>query len=274
MILRSNPMIAVVWLAFLVPGSLFAGWYDGALGVAVFLLGGAVLVAKPSPWEARRPSAQALQASSCCSSSCTSSPPSTRRPSMGSSSARAGYFELLRYVFLGTFVVYLIRHFDAKVRTAVEWAMTASLYCSLLYHAADPQGYVAVLTLGWMLFFSRLRLRFLHAATAVLVVLFSGDRAAWAGAFAILTAGLTRSSYRELARRRVRFAARWSLASASAPPGGPGDLRASGSARTRRRLARPRRRPPSNSSGAPLFSAGGPSRARRSWGAISTCSGC
>ena len=49
----SNPMSAVVWLAFFVPAALFGAWLDRTFGVAVFLLGGAVLIAKPSPWEAR-----------------------------------------------------------------------------------------------------------------------------------------------------------------------------------------------------------------------------
>jgi hypothetical protein len=122
-----------------------------------------------------------------------------------------GYFELLRYVFLGVFVVYLIRHFDARVRGAMEWAMTAAVYYFLLSPSADAQGYVSLSTLCWLLFFSRLRLRFLHAATAALVVFLSGDRGSWMAVVLVLSAAVSVPLYRSLVRRRVRYAAQLSL---------------------------------------------------------------
>jgi hypothetical protein len=211
MILRlPNPMSAVVWLAFFIPASFFGGWTDRAFGVAVFLLACAVLPAKPSPWEARKPSAQAfkiflllefLYAVSAVYSAAFN----------GIQIGPQDYFELLRYVFLGAFVVYLIRHYDAHVRTAVEWAMVAALYFALLFPSADPQGYVSIMTLCYLLFFSRLRLRFLHAATALLVVFFSGARSSWTAALLIVSAALSVRLYQGLVRSRKRYAFQLSL---------------------------------------------------------------
>jgi hypothetical protein len=200
----SNPMSAVVWLAFFVPAALFGVGLDRACGVAVFLLGAAVLVSKPSPWEARKPSAQALKlflvlellyAVSAVYSAAFN----------GIQSGVWDYLELLRYVLCGTFVVYVIRHYDIQVGRAMDWAMTGALYLALLYPPADPRGYVAVMTLCFLLFFSRLRLRFLHAAAALLVVLLSADRASWKAAFLVLSAALALLFYRGLVRRRVKL---------------------------------------------------------------------
>ena len=205
-----NPMNAVVWLAFLVPTSLFGGWVDRSFGVAVCLLGCAVLLAKPSPWEARKASARALRTflllellyvvSALYSAAFN-----------GIEIGPSGCFELLRYVLIGVFVVYLIRHYDAEVRGVVEWAMTAALYIALLFPSADPQGYVSIMTLCSMIFFSRQRLRFLHAVTALFVVFFSGARASWMAAFLILSVALSVCLYQDLARRRVESAAQCGL---------------------------------------------------------------
>ena len=206
-----NPLIGVVWLAFLIPAAGRGGWVDPSFGVAVFLLGCAVLVAKPSPWEARKTSALALRLfllleilylfSTLYSAAFN-----------GIQFRLRDCLELLRYVFLGVFVVYLIRHYDAGVRLAMEWAMTAAVYCALLFPIMDPQGYVSVMTLCFLLFFSRLRLRFLHAATALLVIFFSGAGASLAAALFILSAAFSVGFYRSLARRRVKSAARASAA--------------------------------------------------------------
>jgi hypothetical protein len=205
-----NPLSAVVWLAFFIPASFFGGWADRSLGVAVFLLGCAVLVSKPSPWEARKPSALALRIFLLLEFFCIVSAMYSTAFNGIQMGAR-DYFELLRYILLGAFAAYLIRHYDAQVRGAMEWAMTAALYFSLLFPSADPRGYVAVLTLCWLLFFSRMRLRLLHAATAVLVVFFSGDRGSWTAAFLVLSAAIAVRLYRRLVRRRVKHAARASL---------------------------------------------------------------
>ena len=205
-----NPMSAVVWLVFLVPLFHSGVWIDRSIGAAVFLLACAVLVSKPSPWEARKPSATALKIFLVLEFLYVVS----AVYSAGFNGIQMGaqdYFELLRYFFLGAFIVYLIRHYDAQVRDAMDWAMTAALYGALLFPSADPQGYVSVLTLCWLIFFSRLRLRFLHAATALLVVFFSGAPASWAAALLILAAAFSLRLDRGLVRRRVQHAARLSL---------------------------------------------------------------
>jgi hypothetical protein len=207
----SNPMSAAVWLAFFVPASLFGGWADRSFGAALFLLGGAALLAKPSPWEARKPAALALRiflllellyvVSFAYSAAFN-----------GALFGLRDYLELPRYVFLGVFAAYLIRHYDAQIRGVMEWAMTAALYFSLLLPAADAQGYVAVMTLCWLLFFSRLRLRYLHALTAAVVVVLNGGPAAWTAAFWVLSTALSLRVYRGLHRKRARFSLRFSVA--------------------------------------------------------------
>ena len=212
MILRfPNPMSAVVWLAFFLPASLLGGWVDRTFGAALFVLGGAALLAKPSPWETRKPSAQALKVFLLLELLYV--------VSFAYSAAFNGalfglrdYFELLRYVFLGVFAAYLIRHYDAQVRGAMEWAMLAALYFSLALPPADPQAYVAIMTLCWLLFFSRLRLRHLHAVTALFVVFLSGGPVSWTAAFWVLSAALSLRVYRGLLRRRARHSVRLSVA--------------------------------------------------------------
>jgi len=210
----SNPMSAVVWVAFLAPASLLGAWADRSFGAAVFVLGAATMISKPSPWDARKPSATALKfflllellyAVSALYSAGFN----------GSQFGAAGYLELPRYVVLGAFAVYLIRHFDGRVRGALEWAMTAALYAALLFPAADPQGYVSVMTLCWLLFFSSLRLRYLHAATALAVVALGGEPRAWAAAAVVVGAALALGFHQELSRRGARFPARWAAAVAA-----------------------------------------------------------
>lgn len=205
-----NPLSAVVWLAFLIPGSLLGGRLDQALAIIILLVGCAVLIAKPSPWEARRPSALALKfflaleflyiVSFMYSAAFN-----------GIQIRLADFFELLRYVFLGGFVIYLIRHYDGHVRAAMEWAMTTALYVALLFPAADPQGYVSVMTLCYLLFFSRARLRFLHCASAVVVVSLAGDRWCWAAASLVVSAAMAVRLYGVLIRRRAKSAALQSI---------------------------------------------------------------
>ena len=206
-----NPLSAVVWLAFFLPAGLWSGWLDRGFAAAVFLLGCVVLISKESPWEARKPSARALRlfllleilyVFSCLYSAAFN----------GVQFGPLDWFELLRYVFLGTFVVYLIRHYDSRVRGAMDSAMAASLYAALLFPSLDPQGGAALLTLCYLLFFSKLRLRFLHAATALLVVFFSGALASWTAVLFVLCAALAVGLYRFLVRRRNRAAVFASLA--------------------------------------------------------------
>jgi len=206
-----NPLSAVVWLAFFLPAAAWGGWLDRAFGAAVALLGLAVLISKASPWEARKPSALALRfflilellwIFSFLYSAAFK----------GAQFSPRGYFELTRYAIFGAFVVHLIRHYDARVRTAMEWAMVAALYSALIAPEIDPHGCAALLTLCWLLFFSRLRLRLAHVAAALVVVFFSDSLAAWTAALFVLGAALAVASYRLLARRRNKRAVAASLA--------------------------------------------------------------
>jgi hypothetical protein len=206
-----NPLSAIVWLSFFLPAAAWGGWLDRAFGAAVFLLGVSVLISKASPWEARKPAGLALRVflllqffyifTFLYSAAFN-----------GAQFGLADYFELPRYVFLGTFAVYLIRHDDARVRGALEWAMVAALYAALLAPGVDPQGYASLLAFCWLLFFSRLRLRLLHAATALVVVFFSGALSSWTAALFVVSAALAVGVYRLLARRRRRYAVPLSLA--------------------------------------------------------------
>jgi hypothetical protein len=206
----SNPMSAAVWLAFFVPTSLFGGWPDRSFAAAIFLLACAVLIAKPSPWEARTPSGQALKIILLLEFSCIVSYVYSAAFN-GIAMGPRDCFGLLRYIFIAGFVVYLIRHFDGHVRTAMEWAMTAAVYYFLLFKAADPQGYVSMMTLCYLLFFSRLRLRFLHSLAALLAVLINGAPLTWMGSLLILSAACAVLIYRTLSRRRVKQAGEQSL---------------------------------------------------------------
>jgi hypothetical protein len=196
-----NPLSAVVWLAFFLPSAAWGGWLDRAFGGAVFVLACSVLVSKASPWEARKPSLlaakfffflQLLAVFSFLYSAAFN----------GVQFAARGWFDLARPALLGAFVVYLIRHYDARVRAAMEWAMLSAVYAALFIPSVDPRGYAALLTLCWLLFFSRLRLRFVHASAALVVVFFSDALAAWTAALFVLDATLAVGAYRALARRK------------------------------------------------------------------------
>jgi hypothetical protein len=212
MILRlPNPMIVVVWLAFLVPTAVLGGWADRLLGVAAAVLGSVVLFTQPSPWEARKPSALALKSFVLLEVFYAGSALYSAGFN-GAALVSGGWFELLRFVFVGVFVVHLIRHFDARVRAAMEGAMTAGVYAALAFPVLDPRGFLTVMTLCWLLFFSEQRLRFLHAVTATLVVFFTGDRICWGAAFLILSAADSVMVHRSLVALGVRSAARLSVA--------------------------------------------------------------
>jgi hypothetical protein len=173
-------MIAIVWLVFLLPARLLAGRFDFALAIAVFAVACVVLRVMPSPWESRTPARHAalifagLQFLYFISYLYA-------QAFKGALLGPQDLFELPRWLLLGGFVVYLIRHYGASVRAATESAMTAALYGSwLLFETSGERTYVAALTLCYLLFFSRARLRFLHAAAAVAVILLSGAHLSWA----------------------------------------------------------------------------------------------
>jgi hypothetical protein len=176
----ANPMSSVVWLAFLLPGRLAGGRLDFALALAVLAVACVTLWTKPSPWESRAPARRAAWLFGALQFLYVIS----YLYALAFKGAQTGpldLFELPRWLFLGAFVVYLIRHYDASVRAATEAAMIASLYGSwIVFETAGERTYAAALTLAYLLLFSRARLRFLHASAAVVVLFFLGARPAWA----------------------------------------------------------------------------------------------
>lgn len=205
-----NPMMFVVWPAFLLPARLWGWESERAFAGAVFLLACAVLSSMPSPWEARRTSRQTvvfflllecLYLISYLYSMAFN----------GVSTGVRDFGELARYLLLGTFAVYVIRHYDGSARRATEAAMTAALYVSLFLPANAGFGYVSTMTLCYLLFFSRARLRLLHSVAALLVVWIAGVPSLTAAWF-VVSAALAFRLHQELSRRGLRFAARSSLA--------------------------------------------------------------
>ncbi|MDD5303989.1 MAG: hypothetical protein PHS14_12890 [Elusimicrobia bacterium] len=245
-----NPMILIVWLTIFIPGHLFDWWIERAFSAAVFAVACMVLMTKPSPWEARKPSRQAsvlffmiqfLYVASYVFSVAFN----------GIQTGPRDYFELGRFLILWAFVVYVIRHFDARVRSAMESAMTASLYFSLfvlvVYQRSIPLlttffkgwlyagtktsaaefgwqqrlaapfenpnflGFVGTLTMCHLLFFSKSRLRLAHIAAALLVIFYTGSRTAWAATGLLLAIALAVYCYQGLVRLKMKFALQLSL---------------------------------------------------------------
>lgn len=182
-----NPMSALVWLALFIPGHLFGGRLGLVLPAAAVLLGAVALLTLPSPWERRGPSRQAAaiffllflsDALSCAYSAAFNG-------------VRTGALDLLalaRPLAAGLFTVYLIRHYDASVREALERALLGAVYLALfllsigsrswfLFEPVSFMGYLAAMAAIYFLFFSRARLRLAHAAAAGAVVLFSAPPA-------------------------------------------------------------------------------------------------
>lgn len=245
-----NPMIFVVWLTIFVPGHLFGWWVERSFSAAVFLLACLLLLVKGSPWETRKPARQAsvlfflvqfLYVTSYVYSVAFN----------GIQTGSRDVFELGRYLILWAFVVYIIRHFEKRVGAALEAAMTASLYFSLLVLAAyqrslpvltpllkalyagtktsvakfggqqrlaapfeNPNflGFAVTLTICYLLFFSKSRLRLAHIATGMIVLFFTGSRTAWAAAGVLLAFALAVYVYQGLIQLKVKLAAQLSLA--------------------------------------------------------------
>lgn len=244
-----NPMIFVVWLAIFIPGHLFGWWVERSFSAAVFALACLLLLVKGAPWETRRPARRAsvifflvqfLYVTSYVYSVAFN----------GIQTGPRDHFELGRFLILWAFVVYVIRHFEKRVQSALETALTASLYYSLFVLAAyqralpvltpffkalyegtktsvarfgaqqrlaapyeNPNflGFVTTLTICYLLFFSKSRLRLLHVATGLLVLFYTGSRTAWAATGVLLAFALAAYMYQGLIRLQVKFAAQLSL---------------------------------------------------------------
>lgn len=245
-----NPMRGLVWLALLIPGHLFDWWVERGFAAGVFLVACLVLMTKGTTWEARAASRKAsvvfflvqfLYVTSYVYSVAFN----------GIQTGVRDYFELARYLILWAFTVYVIRHFDGTVRKTVETALSASLYYSLFVLALylhpvpgltpffrgwlyagtktfvaefgsqlrlaapfeNPNflGFVATLTICWLLFFSKSRLRLAHIAAGLLVAFFCGSRTAWAATGLLLALALAAYAYEALIKLRVKYAVQLSL---------------------------------------------------------------
>lgn len=245
-----NPMIFAVWLTIFVPGHLFGWWVERSFAASIFALSCLLLLVKGAPWETRKPARQAsvilflvqfLYVTSYVFSVAFN----------GIQTGPRDMFELGRYLILWAFVVYIIRHFEGRVRTALEAALTASLYFSLFVFAAyqrtlpvltpafkalyagtktsvgkfsgqarlaapfeNPNflGFAATLTICWLLFFSKSRLRLAHVAAGLLVLFYTGSRTAWAATGVLLAFALAVYVYQGLIQLKVKLAAQLSLA--------------------------------------------------------------
>ncbi|MFA6003550.1 MAG: hypothetical protein WC881_05730, partial [Elusimicrobiota bacterium] len=184
----SNPLAAIVWLTFLFPGRWLSGRSEFAFALAVLAVGCVVLWVKPSPWESRAPARQAAGVFAGLQFLYVIS----YLYALAFKGAQTGPLDLLelpRWLLLGGFVVYLIRHYGASVHAATESALVAALYGSWFgFASSGERAYAAALTLCYLLLFSRVRLRYLHAAVAAAVWLGAGSLPDWAA-----SAGVFRS---------------------------------------------------------------------------------
>jgi hypothetical protein len=181
-----NPMIAVVWLVFLLPGRFFGDSLDLALAWAVFALACVVLWTRPHTWESRVPARRALQLFGALQFLYVLSY-LYASAFKGLQTGPRDLLELPRWLLLGGFVVYLIRHYDAPVRAATEEALAAAVYgSSLFFETAGERTYVAGLALVYMVLFSRSKLRWLHATAAAVVIALARARWAWASSSELL----------------------------------------------------------------------------------------
>lgn len=247
-----NPMMFMVWLSIFVPGHLMDSWIERGFAAFMFMAALLTLFAMPAPWETRPASRQASAFFFLIQFFFIAS----FIYGMGFQGLETGprdCFEVARYLFQWAFVVYVLRHWDDRVRTATETATTASLYFSLLVAACflkkipvlspffrdhlydhtktfvnyagnlrlaapfeNPNflGFYAVQVLTYLLFFSRSPLRLLHIAAAMAVVFFTGSRTAWVTTGLALASAFAVYAYLGLARMRPALVLQTALGAA------------------------------------------------------------
>jgi hypothetical protein len=161
-----NPMAVLAWIVFLLPGRWLSDRADAPLAVVAALVGLATLWSMPAPWESRGPARRAavllgaLQVLYAFSFAYALA-------FKGAQTGAADFVELPRWLLVGVFLVYVIRHHEPSVKAATERALTASAYAGfLLFDRPADVAYAAVLALGWLALYSRSRWRLLHAAAA------------------------------------------------------------------------------------------------------------
>lgn len=181
-----NPLVGFVWAAFLFPGRFLPRRGEMALAVAACAVGVWVDWVKPSPWESRAPARRALQVFGLLQFLAALS----YLFALGFKGAATGpqyLWELPRWLILGGFAVYLIRHHDASVREATESAAAVSLYASwALFEAPGERTFAAGSCAAYLLLFSRSRLRFLHAAAGLAAAALWGARPGWSAPAGLL----------------------------------------------------------------------------------------
>lgn len=170
----SNPLVVIVWSAFLLPDRLAAGRLDLPLAALAAAAGAASLWSMPAPWESRGPAyriallagaVQLLWGLSYLYALAFK----------GALTGPLDWLDLPRWTLLGVFLIHLVRHRSPAVREATESAMAASAYASWLVFGVPGERFAAAaLTLLWLLLFSRARLRFAHASAALTALVFSG----------------------------------------------------------------------------------------------------
>ncbi len=239
-----NPMIFIVWLTIFVPGHLADAWIERSFAGVVCVVGLLTLFSKPAAWETRRPARlagmfffliQFLFVASFVHAVAF----------MGLQTGMRDYFEVVRYLILGVFVVYVMRHYDDRVRRATETAVAASLYWSILvavcwiydvpglspffkqvlyahtktfvnyfgtlrlsapFENPNFLGFYASQVLTYLLFFSRSPSRPIHIAAALLVIFFTGSRTSWVASSIALTAAFAVYAYMAAVKARIKFA--------------------------------------------------------------------
>ena len=200
-----NPLGALAWATALLPGRLFGGAADWALGAAAALVAVAVLGSKPAPWETRRPARRAAQFFAGLLLLTVLSYAYSAAFN-GLQTGPLDWLELARPVLLGAFAVHLIRHHDERVALDLDAALAVSLYAVPFYAPGPEYAWTAALTMCWMLFFSRGRLRLVHAGSALILILLLGGRTAWAAGLWIAAAAIAARLYEDLVKGRTRWA--------------------------------------------------------------------
>lgn len=206
----TNPMTLVIWLAFFTPGFLLDGRVETGFAFAAILLASAVIVSKPSPWESRRPARRAAQIFLLLQFLLIVSYVYSAAFN-GVSTGPADWLALPRWLGFGLLAAYLIRHYDEQAHEALETAAVAAAYGGWLVFREGELGYASVLTLCWLIFYSKARRRLIHAAAAGASAFYSGSHPAWAAAFLVLSADLAARLGEDLAGRRARYAVQWSV---------------------------------------------------------------